>query len=139
MTKIFGAVLIVSGGYLLGKVRTVQWEKRYKRIKETEKIFRDFEGELREYRQSWSEFTARHGILLNIDSKELQAEDRAEFDCAIRKIQVASYRESMEICAALLEYLEHCSKKLEEDIATTGKALPLVGGAIGLLVSVLLF
>ena len=137
--KIFGAVLIVSGGYLLGKIRTIQWEKRYKKIKGIEETLSDFEGELREYRRSWSEYTNRRGISPNLDLEELQAEERETLEEALQRMQVATFRDSIEICTSALNYLQHCSKKLEEDITTTGKALPLVTGAIGLLVSILLF
>ncbi len=140
MTKIFGAVLIVSGGYLLGKVRTNQMRKRHRILQTITKNFREFDAQLREYRRSLQEFSAdRVDLLYLTEDKALLQEERTEIEDAIKKMQVASFRESVEVSASILKYLEHQCKKLEEDIATTGKALPLVTGALGLLVAVLLF
>ena len=52
MMKIFGAVLIVSGGYLIGKIRTLQWSRRLNALTEIAELFREFDRNLREYRVS---------------------------------------------------------------------------------------
>ena len=140
MMKIFGAVLIVSGGYLLGKVRSRQLADRQQVLRRIELYFKKFDAELREYRRSLHEFSDHNVELLKITKhKLLLTEERFEIEEAIKKIEVSSFRESMEVSSELLRYLASQINKVEEDVATTGKALPIVTGAIGLLVAVLLF
>lgn len=140
MTKIFGAVLIVSGGYFLGRMRTSQMVSRRRILHQLNRMFSDFDSQLREYRRSWKEFLEDNQALHDLlEHKLLLSEERVEINRFIEKIQAAPFRESVEVSSSILSYLKHQCEKIEEDIATTGKALPLVTGAIGLLVAVLLF
>ena len=138
--KIFGVVLIVSGGYLIGMIRTNRSKHRYEILKSIHALFAEFNGELREYRRSWAEFEENHSELSELLREcESMGEDWADIEAAIRKLQVGTFRESIEVSNTLLERLRNQVEKIEEEIGTTGRAFPLVTGAIALLVSVLLF
>lgn len=58
---------------------------------------------------------------------------------AVDRLRRSPYRESVSVCDDLLQYLSLNIKREEEEYATVGKALPLVAGAMGVLVAVLLF
>ena len=140
MTKIFGVVLIVSGGYFIGKLRTNHSKNRYENLKSIQTLFGEFNVELREYRRSWGEFEETHSaVSKSLKECELMGEEWLDIEETIRKLQVGSFRESLEVSNALLERLNRRVKEMEEEIETTGRAFPLVTGAIALLVSVLLF
>jgi hypothetical protein len=144
MMKLFGAALIVSGGYLLGKFKTSQWNKRLKLLREVQDLFTSFDRSMREYRQSINEFLKDRGLLANDilndqPIKGLLQEDQQKLTAAVCCYRTGSYRESIEVGSEFLAYLNHAIVKTQEDITTSGKAIPLVTGAIGLLVSVLLF
>ena len=136
--------MIVSSGYLLGKVRTDQWKKRVKALLILQELFKDFDQELRSYRKTIQESFAEKGeiaknVLSDIPISGLVEEDRMKLHTAILNIKNSSFRESVAANQDLLNYLEHTIKKLQEDTASSGKALPIVTGAIGLLIAVLLF
>ena len=140
MMRIFGAALIVSGGYLFGLVRANKLKCRYRVMKKLEECFREFDGQLREYRRSlqeYSEIKPEWNALIGHDI--LTAEERERISTSVKMIQVGSFRESLEASGELLRFLDQQRKGAENDAATTGKALPLVMAAIGLLVAVLLF
>lgn len=144
MMKIFGAALIVSGGYLLGRLRTKQWEKRLKALQDVQNLFTEFDRGLREYRRSINEFLKDKGpladeILNDRLIKDLIHEDQEKLSATVCRYRTGSFQESVEAGKEFLAYLDRTVAKIQEDIATSGKALPLVTGAIGLLVSVLLF
>ncbi len=144
MTKIFGAVLIVSGGYLLGRVPGYQNIKRIKAIAEIINVFQRYKHDLTEYRLPLQEsFKNQGGIALEIlngcQINGLQSEDRSMIESAIDQLKNASYRESLDCVDAMLKAMTQSVEKLKASQETTGKALPLVTGVIGLLVAVLLF
>lgn len=144
MMKIFGAVLIVSGGYLIGKLRTVQWQRRLKALCEIRELLVQYDRDLREFRRSVSDSLGNKGelaesLLENRPIKGLLQEDQSRLEMAFHCFKHGSFRESQEVSSEMLAYLEHVIKKMQEDIASSGKALPLVTGAIGLLIAVLLF
>lgn len=144
MMKIFGAVLIVSGGYLLGKVHTVQSQKRLKLLQEIYALFELYHREMKQYRRSLNDCFANKGeiaerVLREEPIKGLWNEDQLKIFSVVRKIKNSSFQDSIEVCNTFLSELKNTIKKMQEDIASQGKALPLVTGAIGLLIAVLLF
>ncbi|MBQ8894251.1 MAG: hypothetical protein IJ043_07575 [Clostridia bacterium] len=144
MMKIFGAVLIVSGGYAIGRIRTHQWEKRLRVLTEIKCLFEDYDRDLREFRRSIEDCFSSKGelaenLLYNRPIKGLLQEDMTRLETSVCRFKSGSFRDSLETNTELLEYLGHTVKKMQEDLASSGKALPLVTGAIGLLIAVLLF
>lgn len=144
MMKIFGAALIVSGGYLLGRIPGIQNKKRYALLQEITTLFQTFKHDLTEYRLSIRESFSKGGmmgeeLLKGCDIQGLQKEDRTMINTALDQIKNASYRESIECVNSLLNKLMLLTDELLSKEKTTGKALPLVTGVIGLLIAILLF
>ena len=143
MTKIFGALLIVSGGYAMGRVACLNKKNRLTALKELDRLFQLFGNALREYRSTLEETFRQEGeiaqqILSGDLVKGLSQQDIQYLESTVSQLKMGTYRESVEANDAFLNYLGSAIKCLEEDAATTGKALPLVTGAVGLLVAVLL-
>ncbi len=144
MMKIIGAVLIVSGGYFIGKVSTIQRRNRLVALRETEGLFRLYEQQMREYRKSLEEVLSGQGflaeqILKGEAVKGFLSEDLKRLESTVSQLKMGTYSESMEANDSFLNYLTSVINQLEEETSTMGKAIPLVAGAIGLLVAVLLF
>ena len=144
MMKIIGAVLIVSGGYFIGKVSTIQRRNRLVALRETEGLFRLYEQQMREYRKSLDEVLSGQGplaeqILKGEAVKGFLSEDLKRLESTVSQLKMGTYSESMEANDSFLNYLTSVINQLEEETSTIGKAIPLVAGAIGLLVAVLLF
>ena len=144
MMKIFGAVLIVSGGFLVGKVRAVQWEQRLKAIETVTELFRAFDSELRERRRSPEEFFRGKGevaeqILDHQPIKGMNQEDRQQLEEVLAQLRTGSFRESIAANEAYRIHLEKTIEKVREEAASSAKALPLVTASIGLVAAVMLF
>ncbi len=144
MMKIFGAVLIVSGGYLLGKVRTSQWERRLRLLLMARALFEDYRRDLCEYRRPLADCFCGKGeladkILAGEPIKGLLNEDQMKIQAVVRQLKNSSFQQSIDAVRVFLNELDGTIKKIQEDTASQGKALPLVTGAIGLLIAVLLF
>ncbi len=142
--KIIGAVLIVSGGYSIGKVMSLQRRNRLLALRETERLFRLYEQKMREYRSSLDEVLSGMGsiaeeILRGGNVKGFLSEDQKRLEATVSQLRMGTYSESTEANDAFLQYLSSVINQLEEETSTIGKAIPLVAGAIGLLVAVLLF
>lgn len=144
MMKIIGAALIVSGGYLLGKIRILQWNRRIKSLNEICGLFQRYLNDLSEYRASADEFFSKHGSLgksiLKAESIEgFTTEDFERLRSCTDRLKHENYQSSLSIVRQYIEQQKSLIKALEEETASSGKALPLVTGAIGLLVAVFLF
>ncbi len=144
MMKIWGGALIVSGGYLLGWVRVRQWKKRLKLLEEIYLLFEAYLQELRQYRRSLKEFFAEKGELAGkIFSGEMISgllnEDQKRIQNVISQLKNSSFQKSIDVCDEYIREIGNTIKKMQEDTASQGKALPLVTGAIGFLVAVLLY
>ncbi|MBQ7936062.1 MAG: hypothetical protein IJ333_06910, partial [Clostridia bacterium] len=95
MMKIFGAVLIVSGGFLMGKVRAVRLEQRLTALETVENLFRSFDTELRELRRSPEEFFRGKGevaenILERRPIKGLLQEDLQQLEGVLGQLRAGS-------------------------------------------------
>ncbi len=144
MMKIIGAVLIVSGGYLIGKVRTLQWSKRLKILTEVQQLFSDFDRDLREKRIALAESLQNKGetaaaILSGTPVKGLVSEDVHRLESTVCQLKMGSYQDSIAVSGSFLKYLDGTIRTLREETASAGKALPIVTGAIGLLIALFLF
>ncbi len=144
ITKIFGAALIVSGGYLLGWVYTYQKRKRMETLIALRQIFFEFDQGLREYRHPLDKTLANSGMLGNALLNHtpiswIDQDDREVIDRAMQQISNSGYSDSVSISKELLNTLDERIKKLSMDNQRGGKSLPLVSGSAGLLVAVLLF
>ena len=144
MMKIFGAVLIVSGGFLMGKVRAVRLEQRLTALETVENLFRSFDTELRELRRSPEEFFRGKGevaenILERRPIKGLLQEDLQQLEGVLGKLHAGSFRESIAANEDYLNDLEKTIGKLREETASSAKALPLVTASVGLITAVMLF
>ena len=144
MTKIFGAALIVSGGYLIGSVRVRQSKRRMEILVEIHGLLEHYFAELKEYRRSIDESFSSGGSLavqlMNGEfPKGLLNEDRQMLTSLFQRLKVGSYKQSIAVTEETVQRLQSTIKKLKEEAASQGKALPLVTGAIGFLIAVLLF
>ncbi len=144
MMKIIGAVLIVSGGYLLGWIRIHQWNIRLRTLKKVCGLFECYLSDLSEYRTSVEEFFSNQEVfgqkLLGSDPiAGLTAEDLQRARECLNRLKRENYQESLRIVRKYIDQLKALIKALEEEAASSGKALPLVTGVIGFLIAVFLF
>ena len=144
MMKIFGAVLIVSGGYLLGRVRTLQQNKRIKSLRKIRDGFEGFERKLSEYRVSAMEYFEKYGplgekICGDLPINGLILADRERLSILMETLKKSNYQDALENVRNYLKESSSLIKALEEEAESGGKALPLVTGTIGFLVAVFLF
>lgn len=143
MMKNFGAVLIVSGGYFIGWVRVRQWRQRLILLEKIFALMTSYSADLKKYRRTLEECLGDEPIgeiiLSGGTHKSLLKEDQALIKEFIGQLKKSSYRESMALADDFLNTLEKTIKKLREETASQGKALPLVTGAIGFLIAVLLY
>lgn len=144
MMKNFGAVLIVSGGYFIGWVRVRQWRQRLVLLEKIFTLMSSYSAELKQYRRTLEESLSDGDpiseiILSGGAHKSLLKEDQALIKALIDQLKKSSYRESITLVDDFLNTLEKTIKKLREETASQGKALPLVTGAIGFLIAVLLY
>ncbi len=143
-TKIFGALMIISGGYLLGWVRSHQQKRRLGALKKLYSIAKNYEGNLSEYRDSALDYFESQGsfiqkLLMGEPQEGLLKEDSERFCSLINSLKKAAYQEALEQVRKYILDLAALISAMEEEGKTAGKALPLVTGAIGFLVAVFLF
>ena len=144
MMKIFGAVLIVSSGYILGRIRTLRWKQRLKALKELHDLILEYSGALAEFRLSFRDFLSDQGtmgrkILDGEGMDGLAEEDQVNLNDMIRMMKTTSFQEALSACRTYLSNQEILIQKIEEEVGSSGKAFPLVTGAFGFLVAVFLF
>ena len=142
--KIFGAALIVSGGYLLGRLRVVQWNRRLNVLGDIHELFKKYSAALAEYRLSPKDYFSEQGTLgikiLNGESIEgLCSEDQDQINKLVGRMKKESYQEVLAACRSYMCDQEILIKKIKEETGSSGKAMPLVTGAIGFLIAVFLF
>ena len=143
MAKIFGAALIVSGGYLGGWIPSKNVRMRLALIKEIHGIFLDFQRSLKQHRVALEAELTKRGKLANellqqMPIRGMAEEDQAQIYTSIEVIKRSDYRESLAETERLINYLEETERRLAYEEKTKGRALPLTTGAIGLLAAILL-
>ena len=136
--------MIVSGGYLLGRVRTVQQKRRVSALKALHSDFEGYENALSEYRSSAEEYFEKLGesgqkICAAEPISGLTTEDMQRLKDLLQRLKKENYFDALELVRQYLSALSASISALEEEVKTAGKALPLVTGAIGFLVAVFLF
>ena len=141
--KIFGAVLIVSGGFLIGRIKTAGLLLRLKVLCEISELFHSFDSELRTFRRSPSEFLKDGSPLAkqifdHQPIKGLSREDNELLQGHLCQLQTGTYREAISANQVFLDHLDGTVKKLQQENASMGKALPLVTGTVGLFIAVML-
>lgn len=144
MVKNFGAALIVSGGYFIGWVRVRQWKQRLDLLKKVDALIRSYLDELKRNRRSLQDSlsdddSTSQFILSGGVHKALLKEDQVLIGNLVNSLKNSSYQQSIVLVEEFLITLEKTIEKLQEEAASQGKALPLVTGAIGFLIAVLLY
>ncbi len=144
MVKNFGAALIVSGGYFIGWVRVRQWKQRLDLLKKVDALIRSYLDELKRNRRSLQDSlsdddSTSQFILSGGVHKALLKEDQVLIGNLVDSLKNSSYQQSIVLVEEFLITLEKTIEKLQEEAASQGKALPLVTGAIGFLIAVLLY
>ena len=142
--KIFGAVLIVSGGFFIGKIWVSKWSLRLKVLTEITELFRSFDTELRELRRSPEDVLRGKGelaerILNHQPIKGLNQQDSEQLEGHIGRLRADSFQEAVAANRDYVAQLDKTVEKLQQDEASAGKAFPLVTGAIGVIIAVMLF
>lgn len=140
MIKIFGVVLIVSGSAMMGWVPSFYQKKRLERLIYYKECFDSFYTDLKQKRRSIESYFDENHCFPDEDANRwLLNEDRGIIYKTIEKIKVDSYQESLNHCEKLVGQLSKTIDDLKIIEEKSGKARPLVMGALGLLLAVLLF
>ena len=143
MMKIFGAALIISGGFFLGKGVSDHWKKRLEVINGLYDIFSSFDLKLRKERISPDDFFSNQGELgakiLACDAMEGIKAD--EMKCLRRHLECLrknSHREAVVANETYIAQLKQTVEKIKEEVDSSGKAFPLMSVAGGILLVVIL-
>lgn len=144
MMKIFGAALIVSSGYLVGLLRTNYLKKQGVLLADLRALLGEYDRDLRNSRRSFAESLEGKGelaeeLLRNGFINDLRIYDQSELKTLISQLKTGAYDDARQFLNKTLSSLDEAHKKLKGEIATIGKNLPLITGAAGVLVAVLLF
>ncbi len=140
MIKIFGVALIVSGSVIMGWVPSNSQRKRLERLIYIKECFDLFYTELKHERRSIeSYFYEEHNFLEEDANQWLLNEERELIFEAIEKIKSDSYQDALNRCGTVINRLSDIIENLKKTEEKSGKARPLVTGALGLLLAVLLF
>lgn len=140
MIEIFGVVLIVSGSVMLGWVPSNEQRKRLEQLIHIRNVFDLFYTELKHERRSIeSYFSEKHNFLEDDANKWLSAEERNLIFETVEKIKSDSYNDALNRCGTVIDQLSIMIDRLKKTEDKNGKARPLVTGALGLLLAVLLF
>ena len=128
----------------MGRIRIDQIQKRMCFLKRIHDAFCGFEHALSEYRIPPMEYFEKNGVILEelfgeqkVDG--LLLEDRERLSNVIDAVRKLGYQEALNQVRDYSKEITVLIKALEGEIATSGKALPLVTGTIGFLVAVFLF
>lgn len=143
MMKIFGAVLIISGGFFIGKGISVRWSKRLKALNLLREMFAEFDLNLRKDRVSPDEFFLKQGEfgtqILKCNSIDgMNDEDREQLSKHLDCLRKNSYRESIDANEQFLNLLKEKVERIKGETETSGKAVPLITAAAGILMVVIL-
>lgn len=144
MMKIFGVALIVSGGFLIGKLRSDHMASHLSAISGMAALFREFDGKLREHRCSFEDaFLNKSDLAMRIlEQRPIDGLSKTEEEHLAEHLAVlktASYREALEANQAFITQLDELEEVLIREQASAGKALPMVTATIGLFIAVMLF
>lgn len=140
MIKIFGVVLIVSGSIIMGWVPSNRQRKRLERLIQMKEYLDLFYTELKHERRSIETYFLERDHFMDDDAnKWLSDEERNMIFDAVEKIKTDSYNDALNRCGAVVEQLSGMIDHLKKTEEKNGKARPLVTGALGLLLAVLLF
>lgn len=143
MMKIFGVLLIVSGGILMGWIPANQNKKRKEKLNLIKEILESFLVELKERRIPMREFLSdnpRYEGVLNKpeEIRFLLKEDVEMLNNTFEKLKISPHQQSVSLCEKQINELSLIIQGLSDYEKKTGKALPMVTGTIGLLLAVLL-
>ncbi len=140
MIKIFGVVLIVSGSAMMGWIPSNGQRKRLERLIYIRDCFASFHTELKHQRRSIETyFSENHNLLEDDVNKWLSKEERELIIATMEKIKSDSYNDALIRCSSVIEQLSGMIDDLKKAEDKNGRARPLVTGALGLLLAVLLF
>ena len=107
-------------------------------------MFRSFDTELRELRRSPEDVLRGKGelaerILNHQPIKGLNQQDSEQLEGHIGRLRADSFQEAVAANRDYVAQLDKTVEKLQQDEASAGKAFPLVTGAIGVIIAVMLF
>lgn len=140
MIKIFGVALIVSGSVMMGWIPSNSQRKRLERLIYIRDGFVSFQSELKHQRRSIETyFSENHNFMEDDLNKWLSKEEREFIIATIEKIKSDSYNDALNRCSSVIDQLSDRIDDLKKAEDKNGKARPLVTGALGLLLAVLLF
>lgn len=124
----------------MGWVPSNGQRKRLERLIYIRDCFDLFYTELKHERRSIeSYFSEEHNFLDDDANQWLLKEERDIIIEAIEKIKSDSYQDALNRCGTVIDQLSDKIENLKKTEEKSGKARPLVTGALGLLLAVLLF
>lgn len=124
----------------MGWVPSNGQRKRLERLIYIRDCFDLFYTELKYERRSIeSYFSEEHNFLDDDANQWLLKEERDIIIEAIEKIKSDSYQDALNRCGTVIDQLSDKIENLKKTEEKSGKARPLVTGALGLLLAVLLF
>ncbi len=125
---------------MMGWVPSNGQRKRLERLIYIRDCFDLFYTELKHERRSIeSYFSEEHNFLDDDANQWLLKEERDIIIEAIEKIKSDSYQDALNRCGTVIDQLSDKIENLKKTEEKSGKARPLVTGALGLLLAVLLF
>lgn len=121
-----------------------QWKQRLDLLKKVDALIRAYFDELKRHRRSLQDSLSDNDsvaqvILSGGVHKALLKVDQLLISNLVDSLKNSSYQQSIVLVEDFLSTLEKTIEKLQEETASQGKALPLVTGAIGFLIAVLLY
>ncbi len=144
MMKIFGAALIVSGGFFIGKLHNKLARQRLEALTQVQELFEAFYAQLRDFRRGADDFFVQYGgVGKKLCSGEeivgLRDVDQSQLNGVLCQVRSASYQESLGAVADYCNRLEQQIKSLREELQTTGRAISVMSCAAALLMAIVLF
>ncbi len=144
MMKIFGAVLIISGGFFAGHLKASEQKRRRIALAEIYRLMECYYFDLKKYRKTMRESLQGSGEMAQLLLEDKPIKGLFETDYAVfrqlnAQLKTASYQQSIVLLEKFLHSLQLNIQKLQEESGSQEKALPLITGMVGFLITVLIF
>ncbi len=136
--------MIVSGSYFGAHKYVLKWKTRQECAAKLAALLEEYYSQLRDYRKPINEFFEESGsfgnaLISDQKSDALTSEENEILFSNIAKIKSASFEDALKFTDTLKNQFSQLALKLEKELATSGKAIPMVSASLGVLLAILLF